>query len=104
MLFSPYQFPVSGANLNCTSPILLAGLHYVLTVLDAPIIMASVTVFALISYVVMPEEAWLPRNRISHFIDSKGASTTVEEVGVPRGEEQAREPSDERPRAEALAQ
>ncbi|PKY03821.1 amino acid transporter [Aspergillus campestris IBT 28561] len=87
VLFSPYQFPVSGANLNY-----------------APIIMASVTVFALISYVVMPEEAWLPRNRISHFIDSKGASTTVEEVGVPPREEQAREPSDERTRTEALAQ
>lgn len=57
--------------------------------------MASVTIFALISYVVMPEEAWLPRNRISHFIDSKGASTTVEEVGVPPGEERTREPSNE---------
>lgn len=52
---------------------------------DAPIIMASVTIFALISYIVMPEESWLPRNRISHFIDSKGAvdsrvEETVEEI------------------------
>lgn len=36
--------------------------------------MAGVTIFALISYWVTPEEAWLPRNRISHFIDSKGVS------------------------------
>ncbi|RJE23229.1 hypothetical protein PHISCL_04433 [Aspergillus sclerotialis] len=44
--------------------------------------MAAVTIFALISYVVMPEERWLPKNRISNFIDSKGAmSETVEEVG-----------------------
>lgn len=47
--------------------------------------MASVTIFALISYIVMPEESWLPRNRISHFIDSKGAGDgrveeTVEEI------------------------
>ena len=45
--------------------------------------MAGVTIFALISYFVMPEEAWLPRNRISHFIESKGAvETTVEEIAV----------------------
>jgi hypothetical protein len=43
--------------------------------------MAGVTIFALISYVVMPESAWLPSDRISHFIDSKGAVETVEEVG-----------------------
>lgn len=42
--------------------------------------MAGVTIFALISYVVMPESAWLPRDRITHFIDSKGAVETVEEV------------------------
>lgn len=50
--------------------------------------MAGVTILALISYFVMPEDAWLPRNRISHFIDSKGAvSETVEEVGSPRREQ-----------------
>lgn len=49
--------------------------------------MAGVTIFALVSYFVMPEEAWLPRNRISHFIDSKGVVTeTVEEVNQSRGE------------------
>ncbi|KAE8380752.1 amino acid/polyamine transporter I [Aspergillus bertholletiae] len=69
VLFSPYAFPVTGANLNY-----------------APIIMAGVTIFAIISYFLMPEEAWLPRNRISHFIDSKGAQATVEEVERPSGE------------------
>lgn len=48
---------------------------------DAPIIMSIVTIFALISYFVMPEEKWLPRTRISHFVDSKGVVETVEEVG-----------------------
>lgn len=71
VLFSPYEFPVSGANLNY-----------------APIIMSGVTIFAIISYFVMPEEAWLPRNRISHFIDSKGAQTTVEELERPSGDDQ----------------
>jgi hypothetical protein len=45
--------------------------------------MAGVTILALVSYFIMPESAWLPRNRITHFIDSKGAanvSETVEEV------------------------
>ncbi|RAH49254.1 putative amino acid permease [Aspergillus brunneoviolaceus CBS 621.78] len=66
ILFSPYEFPVTGANLNY-----------------APIIMAGVTIFALISYWVTPESAWLPIDRISHFIDSKGAvQSSVEEVGV----------------------
>lgn len=46
--------------------------------------MAAVTIFAIISYIVMPEDAWLPRNRISHFIDSKGVTETIEEVDVGR--------------------
>ncbi|KAL4929733.1 putative amino acid permease [Aspergillus undulatus] len=65
ILFSPYAFPVTGENLNY-----------------APIIMGAVTIFALVSYFVMPEEAWLPRNRISDFVDSKGVvSETVDEIG-----------------------
>ena len=45
--------------------------------------MAGVTIFALISYFVTPESAWLPIDRISHFIDSKSADVheSVEEVG-----------------------
>lgn len=58
-----------------------------LTILiDAPIIMAGVTILALVSYFMMPESAWLPRDRITHFIDSKGAvEETVEEVDSTRG-------------------
>ncbi|KAL4886140.1 amino acid/polyamine transporter I [Aspergillus karnatakaensis] len=67
VLFSPYAFPVTGENLNY-----------------APIILASVTILALVSYFWMPEDAWLPRNRISNFVDSKGVvSETVHEVGGP---------------------
>jgi hypothetical protein len=43
--------------------------------------MAGVTILALISYFIMPESAWLPSARLAHFIDSKGAVETVEEVG-----------------------
>jgi hypothetical protein len=42
--------------------------------------MCIVTIFALISFFVMPESGWLPRNRISHFIDSKGAGGSVQTV------------------------
>ncbi|EAA66758.1 hypothetical protein AN9506.2 [Aspergillus nidulans FGSC A4] len=68
VLFSPYAFPVTGENLNY-----------------APIIMAAVTIFALVSYFIMPEDAWLPKDRISNFVDSKGVVTeTVEEVSTSR--------------------
>lgn len=47
--------------------------------------MAAVTIFALVSYAFMPEERWLPRNRITNFIDSKGAlAETVEEISPSR--------------------
>lgn len=88
VLFSPYAFPVTGGNLNCMSPSLCVCVSAAMALFswlrligpDAPIIMASVTIFALVSYFVMPEDRWLPRNRISHFIDSKGVAETVEEV------------------------
>ncbi|OJJ48979.1 hypothetical protein ASPZODRAFT_129341 [Penicilliopsis zonata CBS 506.65] len=72
VLFSPYEFPVTGGNLNY-----------------APVIMAAVTVIALASYWFMPEEAWLPRSRISHFIESKGAvvTETIEETSTAGQEE-----------------
>ncbi|CAL5871426.1 uncharacterized protein PFLUO_LOCUS5676 [Penicillium psychrofluorescens] len=63
VLFSPYEWPVTGQTLNY-----------------APIIMAAVTILALVSYFVMPADAWLPRDRIERFVDSKGVRETVEEV------------------------
>lgn len=94
ILFSPYQWPVTGETLNCKIPppslyfFLHSSMVLVLMTTDAPIIMGGVTILALLSYVIMPESAWLPSNRISHFIDSKGAHTeTVEEVNdSDRGE------------------
>lgn len=83
ILFSPYVFPVTGQTLNCKFPLPTCWRVMLTLLIDAPIIMAGVTILALISYFVMPESAWLPRNRITHFIDSKGAGTvseTVEEV------------------------
>ncbi|OBU01045.2 hypothetical protein VE01_00917 [Pseudogymnoascus verrucosus] len=55
ILFSPYVFPVTGESLNY-----------------APIIMAVVTIFALISWWFTPETSWLPKTRIANFIESKG--------------------------------
>ena len=83
ILFSPYVFPVTGQTLNCKFPLPACWRVMLTLLIDAPIIMAGVTILALISYFVMPESAWLPRNRITHFIDSKGTgnvSETVEEV------------------------
>ena len=109
VLFSPYEYPVSGETLNCT---LLLDLVFCCCCCccycssqyangdwhetDAPIIMAGVTIFALISYFVMPEEAWLPRNRISHFIDTKGVvdvHETVDEVGARSTAREQNKPS-----------
>lgn len=43
--------------------------------------MGAVTILAVISYWMTPEESWLPKNRISHFIHSKGEATeTTTEV------------------------
>lgn len=39
---------------------------------DAPVIMGAVTIFALISWWFTPADAWLPRERITHFVESKG--------------------------------
>ncbi|KAL7816860.1 amino acid/polyamine transporter I [Trichoderma aethiopicum] len=47
VLFSPYVFPVTGETLNY-----------------APVIMGAVTIFAVISWWVIPEERWLPSRRI----------------------------------------
>jgi hypothetical protein len=45
--------------------------------------MAAVTVFALLSYWWTPEEAWLPRKRITHFIESKGIEAIITETERP---------------------
>ncbi|KAB8227187.1 amino acid permease [Aspergillus alliaceus] len=49
VLFSPYEFPVTASTLNY-----------------APIIMGIVTIFALVTWLVMPTTAWLPQERIRH--------------------------------------
>lgn len=63
--------------------------------------MAGVTILALISYFIMPEEAWLPRNRISHFIDTKGVlvQETVDEIGSAGGQKPSRAGTSSRTRS-----
>lgn len=40
--------------------------------------MAAVTVFALVSWWFTPESAWLPTQRISHFVESHGEGEFAE--------------------------
>lgn len=47
--------------------------------IDAPIIMAAVTIFALISWWFTPSDAWLPKERISHFVESAGIDDILAE-------------------------
>ncbi|KAK2748525.1 hypothetical protein FQN57_000659 [Myotisia sp. PD_48] len=54
VLFSPYQFPVTGKNLNY-----------------APIILSGVTIIALASYCIIPEAEWFPSARISRFVEGE---------------------------------
>ncbi|OKL64144.1 hypothetical protein UA08_00889 [Talaromyces atroroseus] len=53
VLYSPYIFPISASTLNY-----------------APVIMAIVTVFALISWWIIPAENWLPNKSIQHMLDA----------------------------------
>lgn len=55
ILFSPYEFPVTGENLNY-----------------APVIMAIVTIFAIVSYFIIPAERWLPSHRIQQTLEADG--------------------------------
>lgn len=53
VLFSPYVFPVTADTLNY-----------------APIIMAIVTIFAVVTWWFTPEDKWLPSTRISHTLEA----------------------------------
>jgi hypothetical protein len=61
-------------------------------ILDAPIIMAGVTIFALLSWWLTPESGWLPKTRITHFIESTGegdAATSNERISEYGNEDTA---------------
>ncbi|CAD0043400.1 unnamed protein product, partial [Aureobasidium pullulans] len=55
VLFSPYAFPVTAGNLNY-----------------APVIMGIVTIFAIVSYFIIPAERWLPSHRIQQTLEAEG--------------------------------
>ncbi|KAI9739217.1 MAG: hypothetical protein M1834_007430 [Cirrosporium novae-zelandiae] len=61
VLFSPWEFPVTGETLNY-----------------APVIMGIVTIFGLISWWFVPEEKWMPRERLSHFTASRDVDESEE--------------------------
>lgn len=63
--------------------------------------MAIVTIFALISYYVTPEEAWLPKARLVDFVQSTGTDSIQqhdqEHDQEPEGELRAGTPADPPP-------
>ncbi|KAK7750203.1 hypothetical protein SLS62_007832 [Diatrype stigma] len=64
VLYSPYIFPVDGQTLNY-----------------APVIMAIVTVFALLSWWFFPAERWLPSQRIQQTLEAEGAGSVEKRSG-----------------------
>lgn len=64
VLYSPYAFPVDGQTLNY-----------------APVIMAIVTVFALLSWWFFPAERWLPSQRIQQTLEAEGAGYVEKRSG-----------------------
>ncbi|EEQ28870.1 amino acid permease [Microsporum canis CBS 113480] len=75
ILFSPYVFPVTGQTLNSR------GLCLILNPpIDAPIILAGVTIIALVSYWIIPEESWFPSARISKFVEGEPQDLVVEDM------------------------
>jgi hypothetical protein len=50
---------------------------------DAPIIMAGVTIFAVLSWWFTPADAWLSKNHISRFLEAD-ASAGEETIGDPK--------------------
>ncbi|KAM3084040.1 hypothetical protein ACMFMG_001853 [Clarireedia jacksonii] len=77
VLFSPYSFPVTGETLNY-----------------APIIMAGVTILALISWWFTPVGSWLPRERISHFVESEGVPAETLREGQRETDEPIQRPEE----------
>lgn len=63
VLYSPYIFPVEASTLNY-----------------APVIMAIVTIFALISWWILPAESWLPNKSIQHMLDADETQPTSDSV------------------------
>ncbi|KAF3399662.1 Thiamine transporter thi9 [Talaromyces pinophilus] len=59
VLYSPYIFPVEASTLNY-----------------APVIMAIVTIFALISWWIIPAQSWLPNQSIQHMLDADETQET----------------------------
>ncbi|EGX92642.1 amino acid transporter, putative [Cordyceps militaris CM01] len=59
VLYSPYVFPVTAETLNY-----------------APVIMAIVTIFAVLSWWFVPADKWLPSKRIQETLDAGETSTT----------------------------
>ncbi|KAI4726316.1 amino acid transporter [Aureobasidium sp. EXF-10728] len=55
VLFSPYELPVTAQNLNY-----------------APVILAIVTIFAILSWFIIPAGKWLPSQRIQQTLEAVG--------------------------------
>lgn len=77
VLFSPLEFPVSGANFNCTllsNAFTIAKLTYFP---DSPVIFGAITLFGILTWFFTPEDRWLPSTRLGkvHQLDDEYSST-----------------------------
>ena len=53
-----------------------------LTVIDAPVVLAAVTIIALVSWWFTPADQWLQKERIVHFIESPGVAAGIKSPEV----------------------
>ena len=51
----------------------------------APVILGSVTIFGVLSYVLTPEEKWLPRDKIMQAMHAADGSGNSSEEDIPGG-------------------
>jgi hypothetical protein len=65
VLFSPLFFPVTKSNFNCKSRrYLIRTAFLILTFTDSPVIFVAITVFGILSWLLIAEDKWLPAQRI----------------------------------------
>jgi hypothetical protein len=65
VLFSPLYFPVTGASFNCMLCQSHVKLWAILTMIDSPVIFAAITIFGILSWLLIAEDKWLPAKRIA---------------------------------------
>lgn len=64
-MISPFSFPVTSETFNFVSCKNACGFGFLSNIVpQAVVIFGAVTIFGIISYFVIPEEKWLPREKV----------------------------------------